>query len=196
MKDFSELGFRYRALFPLPLVLLTLIFAKPTLNSLIIGSVFILIGAFLRAICLGYLGVKSRDEIPNIANLITAGPYKYTRNPVYIANTLIACGFTIFAFGGYNLLISFATLIIVLILYFSFYNFFVIPAEERFLEEKFGQEYLEYKKIVPRWFINLKKIPSKGKFRTLPILRTEYWTWIFIIALYSFLLVKGKILKL
>ncbi|MFN3995811.1 MAG: methyltransferase family protein [bacterium] len=192
----AEFGFRYRALFPIPFALVILILANPTVNSLIYGSLFIIAGAALRATCLGYLGVKSRDEVPNIANLITAGPYRFTRNPVYIANILIALGFTIFALGGYNIIINIIASIVVVLIYFSFYNFFVIPAEEEFLTQKFGEEYIEYKNSVPRWLINFKKIPTKGRFRILPVLRTEYWTWLIIISIYSILLIKGKILKI
>lgn len=196
MLDLHNLGFRYRAFFPIPLAIIVVILANPNLNSLIVGSLFIVIGITLRIICLGYLGVKSRDEVPNIANLVTAGPYRYTRNPVYIANTLIACGLTIFALGGYGIVISTISTIIVAVLYISFYNFFVIPAEEKFLEEKFGQDYLNYKSSVPKWLINFKQIPSQGRFRFLPVLRTEYWTWIIIIGIYIVILVKGRLVKI
>lgn len=196
MEELSKLGFRYRALFPIPLAILTIIFANPTINSLIYGSFLVLLGSIIRVICLGYLGVKSRDEIPNIANLITAGPYKYSRNPVYIANTIIATGFVITAFGGYGIILNTIVSLITVIIYVSFYNFFVIPSEEKFLEEKFGQEYLEYKQSVPRWLINLKSIEEKGRFRFLPVFRTEYWTWMIIIALYVIILIKGKIIKI
>jgi len=196
MQDISSLGFRYRALFPIPLVIVALIFAKPSIYSLILGSVLVLMGVILRVICLGYLGVKSRDEVPNIANLITAGPYRYTRNPVYIANIIIATGITIFSFGGYGILVSIISALIVIFVYFLFYNYLVIPAEERFLEEKFKEDYLEYKKVVPRWLINFKQIPTRGRFRTLPIWRTEYWTWILIIMIYLIILVRAKILKI
>ncbi|MCS7244084.1 MAG: isoprenylcysteine carboxylmethyltransferase family protein [bacterium] len=196
MKDVSTLGFRYRALFPIPLAIITIILANPNISSLITGTILILIGAILRTICLGYLGVKSRDETPNIANLITAGPYRYTRNPVYIANTLIASGLVIFAFGGYGIVITIIITIITISIYIAFYNFFVIPAEEKFLEEKFGESYLKYKSSVPRWLINLKKIPQQGRFRLTPILRTEYWTWMLIISIYTIILIKGKIIKI
>lgn len=196
MKNLAEIGFRYRALFPIPFALAVLILAKPTLNSLILGSIMIIMGAVLRATCLGYLGVKSRDEVPNIANLITAGPYRFTRNPIYIANILIALGFSIFALGGYNIIVNILISTFVVLIYFSFYNFFVIPAEEKFLTQKFGQEYIEYKNMVPRWLINLKRVPAKGRFRILPVLRTEYWTWIIIISIYFILLAKGKFLKI
>ena len=194
--NLEELGFRYRAIFPIPLALAIIFLSQPTYNSLFIGSILVIIGVVLRIICLGYLGVKSRDEVPNIANLITAGPYQYTRNPVYIANILIATGLTIFAFGGYGIILSVIASIFVVVIYFYFYDNFVIPAEEKFLEEKFKEEYIEYKQQVPRWLINLKKIDPKGRFRFLPVIRTEYWTWLLIIAFYLILLLKGKLIRI
>ncbi|MEN3015514.1 MAG: isoprenylcysteine carboxylmethyltransferase family protein [bacterium] len=196
MKEISYIGFRYRALFPIPFAIITIIWAKPTIISLLLGSILVLIGLIIRVVCLGYLGVKSRDEVPNIANLITSGPYQYSRNPVYIANTLIAIGLAIFSFGGYGLNISVLVGLLTATIYFLFYNFLVIPAEEEFLEKKFGQEYIEYKNQVPRWFINFKKIPSKGRFRMTPVLRTEYWTWLIVLGMYIIILLRGRIIKI
>ncbi len=191
------IGFKYRALFPIPLVILFLIIAKANILSLIIGSVFIVLGAILRVICLGYLGVKSRGEEPMIANLITTGPYRYSRNPVYIANTTIALGFSIFATGEYGIFYSFLAATFTIIYYFLYYNYFVIPAEEEFLESKFKDKYIEYKKIVPKWLINFKPLENEyGRFRFLPVIKTEPWTWFFILLLYILILLKSNIIKI
>jgi len=194
--DFSKLGYRYRAIFPIPFVLVLIIFSNPSIFSLIYGSIFVLMGLILRSLCLGYLGVKSRDEEPNTANLITTGPYKFSRNPVYIANILIAFGFTLFSTGNYGLTISLILSTLAALIYFLFYNYLVIPAEEKFLESKFGEEYLKYKQSVPRWMINFKPINEQGKFRILPILRSEYWTWIVIIFIYLLVILKSRLIKL
>lgn len=196
-KTLAFIGFRYRALFPIPLVIIFLILSKPNILSIFIGTIFIILGAILRVICLGYLGVKSRGEEPLIANLITTGPYRYSRNPVYIANTTIALGFAILATGEYGLLFSFLSALFTVFYYILYYNYFVIPAEEEFLEHKFKEKYLEYKKQVPKWLINFKPLENEyGRFRTLPIIKTEPWTWFFIILLYFFILIKSNIIKI
>ncbi|MGC8814822.1 MAG: methyltransferase family protein [bacterium] len=191
------IGFRYRALFPIPLVIIFLILAKANTLSIIVGTIFIILGAILRVICLGYLGVKSRGEEPLIANLITTGPYRYSRNPVYIANAAIAMGFAILATGEYGTLFSFLSAIFTILYYVLYYNYFVIPAEEEFLESKFKEKYIEYKKQVPKWLINFKPLENEyGRFRTLPIIKTEPWTWFFIILLYLLILLKSNIIKI
>lgn len=194
---FALIGFRYRALFPIPLVIFFLIIAKANVLSIIIGSIFIILGSVLRIICLGYLGVKSRGEEPMIANLITTGPYRYSRNPVYIANTFIALGFSILATGEYGILYSLLAAIFTTLYYILYYNYFVIPAEEEFLESKFKDKYIEYKKAVPKWLINFKPLEKEyGRFRFLPVIKTEPWTWFFIILLYITILLKSNIIKI
>jgi protein-S-isoprenylcysteine O-methyltransferase Ste14 len=191
------MGFRYRALFPIPVVILFLIIAKANSISVIVGSIFIILGAILRSICLGYLGVKSRGEEPLIANLITTGPYRFSRNPVYIANTIIAAGFAILATGNYGFFLSLLATIFTILYYVIYYNYFVIPAEEEFLESKFKEKYIEYKKNVPKWLINFKPLENEyGRFRILPIIKTEPWTWFFIILLYIIILIRSNLIKI
>src|SRR5262245_46385440 len=76
--------------------------------------------------------------------LMTCGPYKFTRNPMYVAELSLWLGWAIFL-GSIGVLIGFAILSIVV-------NLVAIPREERTLEGAFGQVYLEYKHRVPRWF--------------------------------------------
>jgi protein-S-isoprenylcysteine O-methyltransferase Ste14 len=75
--------------------------------------------------------------------LVTSGVYNSSRNPMYLAMFLILL-------GG---LIKFGELagVIVLILYVWYMNEFQIKPEEEIMEQKFGEDYLEYKKEVRRW---------------------------------------------
>jgi protein-S-isoprenylcysteine O-methyltransferase Ste14 len=71
------------------------------------------------------------------SKIITKGPYKYSRNPIYI----FACGVPIglgIAFNSYWALFAFIPALI--IVYYT-----AVKKEERYLETKFGQEYLAYK---------------------------------------------------
>jgi protein-S-isoprenylcysteine O-methyltransferase Ste14 len=75
--------------------------------------------------------------------LVTTGPYRVTRNPMYLGLVLILAGLaTMFGTVSPWLPIPF----FVWILYSNF-----IKGEERFLEELFGQRYLAYKSRVRRW---------------------------------------------
>ena len=75
--------------------------------------------------------------------IITSGMYSYSRNPIYLAFNFVPIGLGIF-FNNLLVLVSFIPAAIIL-------YFISIKKEERYLEEKFGDEYLEYKKNVRRW---------------------------------------------
>ena len=79
--------------------------------------------------------------------LVTSGLYAYLRNPVYAAFILLIAPGLILVTG----------LLLLIVLPFVMYALvrFLIADEDRYLEEKFGQEYLEYKKrvnsIIPKF---------------------------------------------
>ncbi len=75
--------------------------------------------------------------------IISSGFFKYTRNPLYIALMLIYCGITV-QVNSLWLLFLFPVLFITL-------DRGVVRNEEKYLEEKFGEEYLQYQKKVRRW---------------------------------------------
>ena len=75
--------------------------------------------------------------------IITSRMYSYSRNPIYLAFNFVPIGLGIF-FNNLWVLVSFIPAAIMLF-------FIAIKKEERYLEEKFGDEYLEYKKNVRRW---------------------------------------------
>ena len=80
--------------------------------------------------------------------LVAEGPYKYVRNPmitavlsILLAESLILNSFAILCwFGGFFILNA---------IYFPLF-------EERQLKERFGDEYVEYMRKVPRWIPRLK----------------------------------------
>ncbi|MBI1819257.1 MAG: isoprenylcysteine carboxylmethyltransferase family protein [Nitrospirae bacterium] len=77
------------------------------------------------------------------AVLVTEGPFCFTRNPVYL-------GMNLFYLGAGILLNSFwSTLFFPVLLLIM--EFGVIHREERHLEQRFGEAYLEYKASVRRW---------------------------------------------
>jgi len=76
--------------------------------------------------------------------LITRGPYRFTRNPIYAAELALWLGLSWF-FGSPWAILGFVVLLATVTL-------IILPREERGLETAFGQAYLEYKKRVPRWW--------------------------------------------
>jgi protein-S-isoprenylcysteine O-methyltransferase Ste14 len=75
--------------------------------------------------------------------IVRSGPYRFSRNPIYLAYSLFQLGVAIWA----NSLWLLATLLAAVALVHSV----VIRREEDYLEEKFGAEYLDYKASVRRW---------------------------------------------
>jgi len=75
--------------------------------------------------------------------LVTGGPYRFSRNPIYLGFVLILAGFPLFSGTVWG-----AILVPVLILNL---NNLVIQHEEAYLEKKFGEAYAGYRSRVRRW---------------------------------------------
>jgi protein-S-isoprenylcysteine O-methyltransferase Ste14 len=75
--------------------------------------------------------------------VVRGGPYRFSRNPMYLAMGVVHLGVGI---AAGSLWVA-ATLVPALILL----HYGVIVREERYLEAKFGETYLGYKKAVRRW---------------------------------------------
>lgn len=85
------------------------------------------------------------DPIPfNPSTRIVAhGLYRFTRNPMYLGFALCTLGLAILVDSAWMLLAVPIGLILI--------DRIVITREERYLERKFGEEYLNYKRHVRRW---------------------------------------------
>ena len=87
-------------------------------------------------------GTSPNPTQPTTA-IVTTGPFRYTRNPIYLGFTLICVGIAIAA----NNLWVLPPLLVVLVIMTRM----VIPGEERYLEQKFGSAYTDYVARVRRW---------------------------------------------
>ena len=79
---------------------------------------------------------------PTVA-LVTTGPYRFSRNPIYLSMSILHLGIAIWANSAWLLLTLAAVLIVM--------SRGVIAREERYLERRFGKPYLDYKAAVRRW---------------------------------------------
>jgi protein-S-isoprenylcysteine O-methyltransferase Ste14 len=106
--------------------------------SLVVGAIALFISAVgkFRA-----AGTAVPANQPTTA-IVRSGPYRFSRNPIYLAFSLLQLGIAIWV----NSLWLLATLVAAVALIHV-----VIGREERYLERKFGAEYLEYKAAVRRW---------------------------------------------
>jgi protein-S-isoprenylcysteine O-methyltransferase Ste14 len=87
-------------------------------------------------------------EVQNSPRVLKDGAFAFVRHPLYLAALLfyvilISLTLSLISFGFFFLI-------------FIFYNT-IAGYEEKYLEKKFGPEYLKYRKEVPRWFPRLRK---------------------------------------
>jgi protein-S-isoprenylcysteine O-methyltransferase Ste14 len=75
--------------------------------------------------------------------IIQSGPFRISRNPLYLSLTLLYLGIALFKNTAWPVLLLPLVLVVV-------YRG-VILREERYLEQKFGDEYVSYKSRVRRW---------------------------------------------
>jgi protein-S-isoprenylcysteine O-methyltransferase Ste14 len=111
----------------------------PILGALLLGLGCIGFGGiwvFLRA------GTSPNPYRPSTA-LVTTGPYRFTRNPMYLGFTLLYLGVTCWVNSLWPLL---ALPLILLLMQRS-----VIAKEEAYLEHRFGEDYRQYRMRVRRW---------------------------------------------
>ncbi|HLL39321.1 MAG TPA: isoprenylcysteine carboxylmethyltransferase family protein [Rubrobacteraceae bacterium] len=78
-----------------------------------------------------------------VSHVVTDGPFQYTRNPGYLSMTVIYTGIASLANALWAILLLPVALLVI--------QRGVIEREERYLERKFGEEYLRYKAQVRRW---------------------------------------------
>jgi len=85
---------------------------------------------------------RTRSE-DSVTALITGGPFRYSRNPMYLSAVLLQLGLGIWLRNVWMVLLLLATILLI-------NNLSILP-EERFLEERFGESYGEYRRRVRRW---------------------------------------------
>lgn len=77
------------------------------------------------------------------SKIVTSGLYRFSRNPMYVGLLVVLLGYAIWL-GG-------ITPFLMLPLFIFLITTQQIIPEEEILENKFGQEYLDYKMRVRRW---------------------------------------------
>ncbi|MFH1226455.1 MAG: isoprenylcysteine carboxylmethyltransferase family protein [Planctomycetota bacterium] len=155
-------------------ILSLLVWSYPNITSLVIGGALIFVGQVIHFISSGYL-VKQEQ-------LITAGPYRFVRNPFYFANILLDAGLCIISLNIY------ITVAYMVIFYLGVINW-RIRKEETFLSQRFGADYDAYCQKVPRIIPRLfpADIPANGSFSWAQITKhLEQWRFLRVMSLIIF----------
>ena len=88
------------------------------------------------------LDAYNHEIAPRTKHLMTDGPYRFSRNPMLLGVYLLDVGMLVWLWSWWPLLV-FAAEVVLLTLQ--------VRSEEKRLEADFGEEYLEYKRTVPRY---------------------------------------------
>jgi len=106
----------------------------------LLGGGVVLNGWFFKTIRNAEVPIRTDRPVPR---LTTEGPFRYTRNPSYLALAAIYAGIAVLRNSVWAMLML--PLVVMVI------QRGVIGREERYLERTFGEEYLAYKERVHRW---------------------------------------------
>jgi len=142
---------------PPPILAVALIVVASFLATFLpIGSISIpmhlAIGILLMALGTGISGAAfatfKRSGTPvrpgaQPTHFVTTGPYRMTRNPMYLGLVTLLIGWFFVSESPYFLIPP--------VLFFLVINFLLIPFEERLLVDRFGEVYEAYRKQVRRW---------------------------------------------
>jgi protein-S-isoprenylcysteine O-methyltransferase Ste14 len=115
----------------------------------LVGILLIPIGMFLviwanyALLHIGKIGLRDREPMQRPSNLVLAGPYRFSRNPLYLGGLLMLLGLVI-------VWSSIVTAILTILAYIIC-RYMFIKREEVILEEEFGEEYRDFKSRVRRW---------------------------------------------
>lgn len=119
-------------------------FATAALSTpLGVATTILAIGLFLAAVrTLRAAGTPIPGNRPT-TTIVRTGPYRYSRNPIYLAFSLLQVGIALW--------VNATWLLVTLIPAVLLMSLVVIPREEAYLETHFPADYLPYKCAVRRW---------------------------------------------
>ena len=106
-------------------------------------TVLVAVALFVSAVrTLRVAGTPVPGDRPTTA-IVRAGPYRYSRNPIYLAFSLLQLGIALW--------VNSLWLLVALLPAVALMSLVVIPREERYLQTRFPSDYLPYKVAVRRW---------------------------------------------
>jgi protein-S-isoprenylcysteine O-methyltransferase Ste14 len=175
--------FKYRdAVFP-AVILATVVLTRPVfpggsriadLRLDLLGILVCAAGQALRITVIGYKYIVrgGKNKQVHAEDLVTAGIFALSRNPLYVGNILVLFGL---------FLIWNAPLLYLIGVPFTLIGYkAIVTAEEAFLRGKFGAAYEEYCRTTNRWIPDFRKAPTALRdipFNWRRVLIREYGSW-------------------
>ncbi len=134
------IGLILHALYPVRLVRFLPRVVRVVLGCSLAGLALTIVTFAIRAMRRAHTNV---DPSQPTTALVVEGPFKLTRNPLYLSLTLLYAGITILVNTLWSMLLLPVALAVM--------RKGVIDREEQYLERKFGEQYRQYKASVRRW---------------------------------------------
>ncbi len=129
----------------------------------------VIIGLALRFWAGAYLGPHGNSMRTESPILLREGPYRFSRNPLYIANIFIGAGLILFE----NCLPSWIALLLIALL--IIHHSILIRWEENNLRINWGKDYADYMRSTARWF-GWKNSGVSSSYRN-PAQWNKVWIW-------------------
>ena len=113
---------------------------RPVFASLLLGGFLLLMGSAITS-----FRRRRTSVLPfrPATTLVIAGPYRYTRNPMYLGAALLVLALGFWLNTWWPILLLIPTLVII--------QRYVIGREESYMRRRFGSEYDAYTRQVRRW---------------------------------------------
>ena len=117
----------------------------PKISSRVAAALCIAVGVTIAAWSVGLFRREHTSFVPikPATTLVIYGPYRFTRNPMYLGLVCVYVGLALWIGVFWALILLPAVMVLI--------QRYVIIREEQYLERKFGDEYLRYKANVRRW---------------------------------------------
>lgn len=149
----------------------------------ILAIVFSILGFFIRsyAIATTPKGTSGRNRDEQVAETLNkTGIYSIVRHPLYLGNYFMWIGIVMFTFNLY--------FVVIVSLAFWLYYERIMFAEERFLEKKFGEDYMQWSLGVPAFIPCFRNyIKSIVPFSMKSVLRREYSGFLATVLCFTFI---------
>ena len=156
--SFRQKLFQYRGYTPIPFLITMLIFARPVGWTMLVGSILVVCGEFLRYWGVAYAGSLTRvTGGVGAPEVIVAGPFAHVRNPLYLGNILLYTGIGVMSNALFPWLVAIA------LVYFVFQYSEIVALEEEFLLTTFGATYDRFRNEVPRFLPRLSSFQHEAQ---------------------------------
>ena len=148
-----------------------------------LGVALILAGAALRLWSISHLGRSARTRKDKARKLVTTGPFSMCRNPIYLANMIVAAGVVVLCETLWYLPVCLG-------FFFCFYSL-AVSYEENLLLHRFSAQYAAYAQRTPRWIpcVTLKSC-GKSSYGLREVLYRERSFFLLLVAAFSVVGIK------